>query len=198
MTTRTISAGAIVIAMSGRLLAGAPMTQREREDLVSHLQMTETWLVDEVSPLSPEQLKFRMAAGKWTIGEVVEHLVIADPTYWQLFQEGMKQPPRRLEKQATDADVLWYGINRTQHQKTEPKKDPQGQVIDIRQALDSFRKLHSMMLDYARTTDQGLRGHAVKDWGVDAYQCLLEISTHTQRHILQIREIKADPKFPKQ
>lgn len=114
------------------------MTERDREDLVSHLQMTESWLVDEVSPLSPEQLKFRMAAGKWTIAEVVEHLVIADPTYWQLLQDGMKQPPRRLAKQATDADVLWYGVNRIQHQKTEPRKDPQGQVIDIRQALDSF------------------------------------------------------------
>jgi hypothetical protein len=94
--------------------------------------------------------------------------------------------------------VLWYGINRTQHQKTEPVKDPKGQTIEIRNALDSFRKLHSMMLDYARTTDQDLRGHVVQDWGVDAYQCLLEISTHTQRHILQIREIKADPGFPKQ
>jgi DinB superfamily len=195
---RTTFAAAIVIAMSARLLVGAPMTQQDREDLVSHLQMTESWLVDEVSTLSPAQLKFRMAPEKWTIAEVVEHLVIADPTYWQLFQEGMKQAPKHLEKQATDADVLWYGVNRTQHQKTEPRKDPKGQAIDIRQGLDSFRKLHSMMLDYARTTDEDLRGHAVKEWGVDGYQFLLEISTHTQRHILQIREIKGDPGFPKQ
>jgi DinB superfamily len=195
---KTISAAAVVIAMGARLLVGAPMTQRDREDLVSHLQMTESWLVDEVSPLSPAQLNFRMAPGKWTVAEVVEHLVIADPTYWQLFQDGMKAPHKHLEKQATDADVLWYGINRMQHQKTEPRKDPKGQPIEIRQALDSFRKLHSMMLDYARTTDQDLRGHTVPEWGVDAYQCLLEISTHTQRHILQIREIKADSGFPKQ
>jgi hypothetical protein len=194
---KIISTGAIVVAISARLLVGAPMTQGDREDLVSHLQMTESWLVDEVSTLSPAQLTFRMAPEKWTIAEVVEHLVIADPTYWQLFQEGMNQPPKRLEKQATDADVLWYGVNRTQHQKTEPRKDPKGQAIEIRQAVNSFRKLHSMMLDYARTTDQDLRGHAVQEWGVDAYQCLLEISTHTQRHILQIREIKADPGFPK-
>jgi hypothetical protein len=139
-----------------------------------------------------------MAPEKWTIAEVFEHLVIADPTYWQLFQEGMKKGPQHLEKQASDADVLWYGINRTQHQKTEPRKDPKGQAIDIRQALDNFRKLHSMMLDYARTTNEDLRAHAVQEWGVDAYQCLLEISTHTQRHILQIREIKEDPGFPKQ
>jgi hypothetical protein len=30
-----------------------------------------------------------------------------------------------------------------------------------------------------------------------AYQWMLLISTHEQRHVLQIREIKADAKFPK-
>jgi hypothetical protein len=53
------------------------------------------------------------------------------------------------------------------------------------------------MLEYARTTDDDLRGHVVEREQSDAYQWLLLISTHAQRHILQIREIKADPKFPK-
>jgi hypothetical protein len=37
----------------------------------------------------------------------------------------------------------------------------------------------------------------VKRQGSDAYQWALLISTHEQRHILQIREIKADARFPK-
>jgi hypothetical protein len=36
----------------------------------------------------------------------------------------------------------------------------------------------------------------VERQGCDAYQWALLISTHEQRHILQIREIKADPRFP--
>jgi DinB superfamily len=191
------SAGFAAI-VSAHLLVGAGMTQRDREHVVAHLQMTETWLLDEVSPLSATQLNFRAAPERWTIAEVVQHLVIAEPTYWKLLQDGVKQAPQKLEKQATDADVLWYGIDRTRHEKTESSKDAKGQTIDVRQGLDSFRKLHDMMLDYARNTDDDLRAHAVPEWGVDAYQCLLEISTHTQRHILQIREVKADSRFPKQ
>jgi hypothetical protein len=57
--------------------------------------------------------------------------------------------------------------------------------------------MHATMLAYATTTIDDLRAHTVPEWGVDAYQCLLEISTHEQRHILQIREIKAAPGFPK-
>jgi hypothetical protein len=63
-------------------------------------------------------------------------------------------------------------------------------------ALASFARLHATMTEYAVTTKEDLRGHMVPEWGVDAYQCLLEISTHEQRHILQIREIKAEPGFP--
>lgn len=193
-TILTTTIWAVAIAPT---LVGAPMTQRDREHLIAHLLMTQSWLEDEVASLGPTQLNFRVAPDKWTVAEVVDHLAIAEPTYWKLFQEGMKQSATKLDKPATDADVLWYGIDRTRHDKTEPSKDPKGQVIEIRHALDSFRKLHATMLDYARTTNEDLRAHAVPDWNVDAYQCLLEISTHEQRHILQIREIKANSAFPK-
>jgi hypothetical protein len=179
-------------------LDAAPMTKSDRDHLVSHLEMTQSWLRDEVRPLSARQLAFRSAPDRWTIAEVVQHLVIAEPSYWRLFQNGMKQPPQVLKQPASDADVLWYGIDRVRHDKTEPRKDAKGQRIDIEEALEKFQALHVGMLLYARTTDEDLRGHTVRDWNVDAYQCLLEISTHAQRHILQIREVKSAVGYPAQ
>jgi len=61
------------------------MSQIDRERLVAHLQMTASWLSDEVSSLSQEQLAYRSASGRWTVAEVVEHLVIAEPEYWMFF-----------------------------------------------------------------------------------------------------------------
>ncbi len=174
-----------------------PMTQVEREHLVAHLEMTQSWLTGEVSPLSHAQLNFRPSPDRWTVAEVVQHLVISEPNYWKLLQDGLKQPPKKLAEQATDADVLWYGIDRTQHEKTSPNQNPKDQQIDSAEALKKFLAMHAQLLEMARTTKEDLRGHAVPDWGVDAYQCLLEISTHEQRHILQIREIKASAGFPK-
>jgi hypothetical protein len=88
------------------------------------------------------------------------------------------------------------GIDRTRHDKTPAKQDPQGQQIQITDALASFGRLHATISQYVASTTEDLRAHTVPEWGVDAYQCLLEISTHEQRHILQIREIKAEPGFP--
>jgi len=188
---------AMLVALGMQVVTADPMTQREREHLVAHLQMTGSWLPDEVSSLSPVQVNFRSAPGKWTVAEVVEHLVIAEPNYWKLFHDGMNHSPKVLKEKASDADVLWYGIDRTRHEKTPARQDPQGQKINITEALATYGKLHSTMLEYVMNTSDDLRAHVVPEWGVDAYQCLLEISTHEQRHILQIREIKADPAFPK-
>jgi DinB superfamily len=150
------------------------------------------WLCDS---LSAAQLNFRPAPDQWTAAEVVQHLVIAEPNYWKLLHDALKKPPEKLAAPATDADVLWYGIDRTE--KTTANQNPIDQHIDAAQALKVFLRMHAQLLDMARSTDEDLRGHAVPEWGVDAYQCLLEISTHEQRHILQIREIKASTGFPK-
>jgi hypothetical protein len=174
-----------------------PISQEERDHLVAHLQMTQGWLTDEVAPLSAAQLNYRTAPDRWTVAEVIQHLVVAEPNYWKILNDALKQPPKKLAMPPTDADVLWYGIDRTRHEKTSPDQNPKDQHIDTAQALKAFLAMHSQLLAMARSNNDDLRSHAVPEWGVDAYQCLLEISTHEQRHILQIREIKASAGFPK-
>src|SRR5580693_4223955 len=111
-----------------------PISQEEREHVVAHLQMTQSWLTDEVSPLSTAQLNFRPSSDRWTIAEVVQHLVVAEPNYWKMLNDALKLPPKRLDKRATDADVLWYGIDRTQREKTSADQNPKDQKIDAAQA----------------------------------------------------------------
>lgn len=181
---------------SGGFSSGAPMSDQERERVVAHFQMTESWLSDEVAHLSSAQLDYHIRPGAWSIREVVEHLTIAEPEYWQWLQESLKRKSHK-KRDDTDADVLWYGIDRTNHQKTGANEEPKGRLTDLQEGMNSFHKLRAAMLAYARTTNDDLRGHRLLDGGTDLYQWLLEISTHSQRHILQIREIKSDPGFPK-
>ncbi len=173
------------------------MTRLERQRLIAHMEMTESWLIDEVSDLSNDQLRFRPAPGVWSILDNVEHLSITDPIYWRQFQEAMKAPPKGVPDPARDADTLWYGIDRTMRAPAIPSEDIKGTLGDLNTGLEIFRRIHREMLQYARTTNDDLRSHHVDRENSDAYQWLLLISTHDQRHILQIREVKANPKFPK-
>lgn len=173
------------------------MTNLERQRLAAHLEMTQSWLMDEVRGLSVAQLQFRPAPEAWSIMGVVDHLVVSEPVYWRDFQNAMKAPPSSQVRPGADAETLWYGIDRSQRGQAVPAEMPKGKLRDLRAGLDAFSKLRAEMLRYARTTNDDLRSHVVERERCDAYQWLLLISSHAQRHILQIREIKADPKFPK-
>jgi uncharacterized damage-inducible protein DinB len=195
-TMRNMIAGVICIcALSGVPTDAAPLTAMERQRLIAHLEMTSTWLLDEVAGLSQAQLNFRRAPEAWTILEVIDHLVVVGPIYWQDLQNALKTPAGATSP-SSDADILWYGIDRTNREKAIPTEVPKG-VRDIRAALEAYRKSHEQLLQYIKTTTDDLRGHIVARQRCDAYQWALLISTHEQRHVLQIREIKADPKFPK-
>ena len=178
-------------------LAGEPMKAGDRQRLLAHLEMTESWLVSELNGLSPAQLTFRMTPESWSITDVTEHLAIAEPQYWQKVQDSMKQPATTEKLEATDAAILWYGIDRTNRQKTGEARVPHGTFKTAADALASFRKLRSTMRDYAQSTSEDLRSRKLLEGNMDVYQWFLMISTHSQRHILQIREVKAHSGYPK-
>jgi hypothetical protein len=174
--------------------ASPPLTDLERQRLAAHLELTASWLTDEVAGLSPAQLAFRRAPDAWTILEVLDHLVVVGAVYWQDLERAVKAPVGR-KSMMTDTDILWYGIDRTDREKAIPSEIPKG-LRDLRAGLDTYRKQHARLLQYVRTTTDDLRSHYVERQRCDAYQWALLISTHEQRHVLQIREIKADPRFP--
>jgi hypothetical protein len=190
----TIAAAAYFLTAS---VAAAPMTAGDRQRLLAHLDMTESWLVSEMSALSPAQLTYKTSPDAWSVAEVAEHLAIAEPQYWQQVQDSMRQPATTEKMEATDAGILWYGIDRTNRQKTGEARVPHGTYKTAGDALAAFRKLRATMHEYAQGTDEDLRSRKLVGGNMDVYQWFLMISTHSQRHILQIREIKAAQGFPK-
>jgi integrase len=97
----------------------------------------------------------------------------------------------------TDADILWYGIDRVVHTKTGGGHEKVDTYKDLGEALAKFQVLRATMIDYIKSTHDDLRAHSFGTREtIDCWQWMLEISTHAERHIQQIREIKADPNFP--
>ena len=175
-----------------------PMTIGERQRLVAHLEMTEAWVDSETLGLSDAQLKFKMTPESWSVEEVVMHLAIAEPQYWQNFKDSLAKPVQPdFKPQSTDAGMLWYGIDRTQRTTTGEARVPRGQYPNFKSAHSSFKKLRLEMMKTARESQDDLRARQYLTASQDLYQWFLMISTHSQRHILQIMEVKAHKNFPK-
>ena len=105
--------------------------------------------------------------------------------------------PVGWKPEATDVGMLWYGIDRTNRQKTGDARVPHNTFPNAQASLASFRALRQKMLALAKTSQEDFRRRSYMGEGQDLYQWFLMISSHAQRHILQIREVKAHPGYPK-
>ncbi len=191
----------LVLTMTLRLSA-APMSDTDREHLLVHFEMTTQMVAEQVRGLSPAQLEYKASPDRWSIREVVSHLAVAEPDYWREIQKALKAAPDMATRKssATDADIMWYGIDRVVHTKTGGGHEKVDTYKDLGEALGKFQALRATMIEYINTTHDDMRAHSFGDGGpevIDCWQWMLEISTHSERHIQQIREIKNDPNFPK-
>jgi len=190
----------VTVYLLSAYLFGAPMTKEDRQRLLVHFDMTTQMVAEQVRGLSPAQLEYKPSPDRWSIRQVVSHLAVAEPDYWREIKEALKAAPDMKEKKssATDADILWYGIDRVVHTKTGGGHEKVDTYKDMGEALGKFQALRATMIDYIKTTNDDMRAHSFGDREpIDCWQWMLEISTHAERHIQQIREIKNDPAFPK-
>jgi hypothetical protein len=90
------------------------------------------------------------------------------------------------------------GNRSARFQAPEPVR-PKHQTATPQELLSQFFASRKRSLEFAETT-QDLRSHCVDSpFGkcTDAYQWLLLLSGHSERHTAQLLEVKADPNFPK-
>lgn len=193
----------LALSVSAAAATAAPatgMSDEDREHLLVHFEMTGQVLAELVRGLSPTQLEYKASPDRWSIRECVSHLAVAEPDYWRDLMKAVKAPPDMQGKKssATDADILWYGIDRVVHTKTGGGHEKVDTYKDAGVALARFQALRETMIEYIKSTHDDLRAHSFGSReSIDCWQWMLEISTHAERHIQQIREIKADPNFPK-
>ncbi len=192
----------LVLALALSAFGATGMTDDDREHLLVHFQMTTQMVAEQVRGLSPAQLEYRASPDRWTIRECVSHLAVAEPDYWRELMDAVKAPANMNMKDkkssATDADIMWYGIDRVVHTKTGGGHEKVETYKDMAVALAKFQALRATMIEYIKSTNDDLRSHSFGEKEpIDSWQWMLEISTHAERHIQQIREIKNSPGFPK-
>jgi hypothetical protein len=199
---------ALMFAFALSAFGATGMTDDDREHLLVHFEMTTQMVAEQVRGLSPAQLEYRASPDRWTIRECISHLAVAEPDYWRELMAAVKEPAnmstnmsantKDKKSTATDADIMWYGIDRVVHTKTGGGHEKVDTYKDMAVALAKFQALRATMMEYIKSTGDDLRAHSFGEKEpIDCWQWMLEISTHAERHIQQIREIKNDPKFPK-
>ena len=127
---------AAVLLTTAAVPASAQLTDLERQRLIAHFEMTASWLQSELADLSPEQLSFRPTPGSWTILEVLDHIVVVGPIYWNDLQAA-KPVGRDRAGMMSDADVLWYGIDRTNRETALATEGPLRKLSNVNEGVQA-------------------------------------------------------------
>ena len=183
--------------------ADIELTQKERDDAISHFKETEKNLAKEIKGLSENQLNWKPADSVCSAAECVEHIAISEKNIFDWAMGTLKEkadPSKRSERKYSDEEIKKIITDRSFRVKTREGFIPTGQFGNAQQSLAVFNERRAALIKYVKETKDDLRNHFAETplGTTDIYQLLLFLSGHTQRHTLQIAELKSLPGFPKE
>lgn len=194
------------------LLAIAPafcaeLTKGERDQAMSHLHATRKQVIDLISPLSEAQLTYKTAPERWSILECAEHITETENMLRGLIQkvaasaktDDAKREARKAENEARVKGLIGQMTNRSQRASAPGEIQPKGRFTDKAGVLAAFKQRRDETIKWVETTPDDLRGKFFKMGPneSDLYEMIFVISAHSERHLLQMKEVMAAPGFPK-
>jgi len=180
------------------------ITDTERKFAMKEFQRTKQRFLDDVKGLSAQQLSFKADTSRWSIAQCIEHIALAENLIWQWTQGTLSQPAtpeKAAEVKVTDEQILKRMIDRSQTFKAPEMLQPVGKFASTDAAIEAYTRRRDSTINYISTTKDDLKNHFVQHPAlgtINTYQLLLLLSGHSERHTLQIEEVKANPAFPKQ
>ena len=179
------------------------LTKKERKYAKEHLKETKKDLLKTVDGLSAAQLAFRVDSSRWSVEDCVKHIAMAEMGIWKAIQDGLSQPAnpeKRAEIKMTDEVLVKTIQDRSAKFQAPAELQPKNTPFkSAEEALNSFKESRNKLISYIDDTQEDLRNHVITFpvGTMDAYQLVLLISAHSNRHTQQIKEVMADPNFPK-
>jgi hypothetical protein len=178
------------------------LTQGERDRALSELYASRKQFLDSVAGLTEAQWNFKPAPAVWSIAECAEHIAVSEDLLLDMLPKLLQspsEPQKRAEVKGKDEFVLKAMVDRSHKFQAPEMLVPTHRWPTQAALVDHFKQSRDRTLDYVRTTGDDLRDHFFEHPAfktVDAYQFILIMSAHSQRHTLQLNEVKQVAGFP--
>lgn len=178
------------------------MSADERAYLVEQLELTKKNMLASITGLTQAQWEFKPAPSVWSVKECAEHIVLAEDFLFGATQGILKSPAvdRPANSNAQFDRLLVAGVQDRSRKATAPEPIvPSGKYATPQDAARAFIERRGHSIEYVKSTEDELRIHLGDSPAgkIDAYQFLLLMSSHSARHTAQIKEVQANPDYPK-
>jgi uncharacterized damage-inducible protein DinB len=184
------------------VLRAQNVTPQDIHKAVTYLQKTRADVLAATKGLSEAQWNFKPATNRWSVAQVTEHIAAAEDFLMDMVrQQVMKAPARTspVDVRAIDEFVLKNIPDRSHKAQAPEPLQPSNRFGSPKASLKHFQESRAKTIQFVKQT-KDLREHAMDNpigKQLDAYQWVLFVAAHSERHTKQINEVKADPNFPK-
>ncbi|HVT84381.1 MAG TPA: DinB family protein [Chitinophagaceae bacterium] len=192
----------LVITGLAGTLNNTSLSFQERKNAINLVKDGRKELTDAVGGLSDAQLNFKTTSDSWSIKQCIYHIASSEKNSWNLLAAIMKaapNPEKRSLITLTDEQLIAMMENPSSNFIATESADTKNiSFKSINEALDSYRLQSAELIKYLKLSTEDLRDHVVQmpfGW-IDCYQLCLMIGSHSIRHIIQIEELRSNPKFP--
>ena len=187
------------------------MTTLETTDLQQARQYfchTRNRVAEATTRLSDAQWSFKPAPDRWSIAEILEHMVIVQERVLERLRDQFPKapaPPPDRDNRQIDAIVFERIPERSPRVTAPPVIEPTGQWT-LPDTMDRLFRNYERLTAFVESTPD-LREHILESPPLrvvtngafdtmDGYQWALTAAAHDERHVRQILEVKTDPNYP--
>ncbi len=192
----------LVITGSAGTIVNNSISKNDRKYALTQMKESHKDVIKATKGLSEAQLNFKAAPDRWSVKECVFHIAASEKMLWGMFENAMKaapNPEKRTEIKVKDEELVTMVKDRSKkNQAPEPIQPQNTGYKNTEEALADFKATRMAHIRYMRTSTEDMRNRVVQlgaSW-MDCYQLYLLIAAHSQRHTLQLNEVKAAAGFP--
>lgn len=196
----------VITLLAGLLISSATQAQKlwteaDRKYTVENLRRTRDELTRETETLTDAQWHFHESPDRWSIAEVVEHLALWEIIWAREIGMGIRNTPRPDLIATSSPDSYYHDfIIETKAHKSPDFSRPAG-FIQGKNNLTFFQRLRNQAIGFADTTSADMRAQfelTATKFPRNMHQVYIYQWGHVDRHLRQIRKIKAHPNYPKE
>lgn len=201
---RTVLKLMVFLAAIPLCLTAEPLAKGERDRAMSYLHATRKQFVDAVQGVSAEQAKWKAGPERWSVAEVAEHIAASEAFIFQIVTEKIVKGPAATGEQKAltkGKDELIPKVVPERSQKFQAPEPivPKGKFANLDETKRAFLAARDRTIQFVEKTDLSLRDYvtphpAMKE--LDAYQWILFLAAHSERHLRQLQEVKDSPGYP--
>lgn len=177
-------------------------TEGDRKYLLDNLIRSKQEIIDETKNLTREQWNFKETPDRWNINQIVEHIALWELLFMRDVSRALaREPDPAFAHYAPDSVFLDDPKGLKQNNAREYTK-PFSFAVPLgnnegKNNVIWLTTMRNESIEYLKKENKNIRLQYDYSSGVNVHQYYIMIFSHTDRHLRQLRKVKAHPNYPK-